>query len=147
MIGTALGFLLVTIVTAGSWMSSSPLYTVRMEQASSEMNFLPTALSGFTYVTEKGHMLDYCCSNGYCGMMPLGTSTGSICDTCYPICDETQEYTCYQTSCQSTCYTCSTCSTCPGQWTCPNTCRTCFSTCPYTCCTCKVCETTEPSCL
>lgn len=147
---TALG---IACVTAISQASHTPLYMIRMEQASSKMSFLPTEMNRFTYAAEKGYTLNYGIT-GYCGVSPLSTG-----DTCDPECELTEEgyYTCSNTcpnTCVSTCIstcpsTCDdpTCHTCVGQYTCPETCNTCFQTCPYTCCTCKVCETTEPSCL
>ena len=131
---------------------NSPLYRLRMEQASSKMNFLPSAANGFTYTTENGFILN--CSVGNCcgkGIVLLGTDA-----TCFPTCLET---------CPNTCDTCSTCDyTCPA--TCPVTCSTCYGytcdatscqytctpvTCQYTCYTCletcpNTCDTCDPLC-
>ncbi|MGC1123180.1 MAG: hypothetical protein WBA22_19015 [Candidatus Methanofastidiosia archaeon] len=111
--------------TVSPLMSDTPLFTLRMEQASSKMSFLPTAVNDFTYNTENGYTLNSC-ATGYCGGAVLrGTDA-----TCFHTCmGETCE-TCYST-CPDTCW-----STCPN--TCPNTCsatcpNTCFSTCPITC--------------
>jgi hypothetical protein len=49
--GAAIALLAVT-VTASPWSSNTPLYTYRMEQVSSKMNFLPTEQSIFAYTTE-----------------------------------------------------------------------------------------------
>lgn len=130
---------------AGSMTAHAPLYTLRMEQVSNKMGFLPTEMNGFTYTAESGHTLNWaaagCCSD----VKPLSTSPGSTyCESCIPeTCEESCEWTCFET-CPYTC------STCQGQGhTCDNTsCQaTCWDTCWYTCCTCKYCQTTEPSCL
>ena len=57
-IGAALA-LAVTCVTASTSLCNTPLYTFRIEQASSKMNFLPTAMNEFTSTTEKGYNLTY----------------------------------------------------------------------------------------
>lgn len=51
--------LMAVCVTASARISNAPLYTYRMEQASSEMNFLPTKMNSFTYITENRYTLDY----------------------------------------------------------------------------------------
>jgi hypothetical protein len=122
------------------------LYTVRMEQASNKMNFLPTAVNEFTLAAEKGYQLDYD-SAGYCTVQPLkpptevetcpetcdGETCGNTCPlTCNdPTCPATCSVTC-DTCTQPTCETCETCSTCV---TCGSTCSTCKGqdTCWYTC--------------
>ena len=145
--------LAVTAVAAGSSPSDTPLYTVRMEQASSGMNFLPTDVNGFIYSTEKGYTVNYCTADT-CGggAQILNTMPGvTFCDTCFPECMTTEwtchgNYTCYYTcqgpTCPLTCApTCPvTCYTCQGQgWTCDatgcqDTCSTCDQpTCPDTC--------------
>jgi len=129
--------LLAAVAVTASSSISTPLYTVRMEQVSSKMNFLPTQMNGFTYTAEKGSILNYNVSNR-CFAAPLAPTNGGG-ETCWPQCDTSQP----------TCSTCSqTCSsTCPD--TCPNTCS---STCPVTCVTCETCEgetcenTCEPTC-
>ena len=129
---------------------STPLFTLRMEQASSGMNFLPTAVAQFMYVTEKGYTVV-----GLTSAVPLDTLTAppTCPQTCDDLtCEETCPHTCWNTcglTCSSTCpqtcdVTCgSTCYTCPGGYTC-------YSTCPYTCGgnpTCqKTCETCESPC-
>lgn len=118
--------LIITCVAANPLATNTPLYTYRMEQASSEMNFLPIPISRFAYNTEKGYTLSYevggCCND----TVPLVTGGVNTCDTCegIPTCPETCEPTCEE----PTCYTCpETCS-----YTCPSTCNdTCTS--PYTC--------------
>lgn len=121
---------------ADSVMAHTPLYIIRMEHASSKMNFLPTTVNQFMYTTEKGYTVE-CNAAGYKSVLPLSTSPASTCDpTCNDTCEDTCEWTCYQTcgnTCASTCpSTCSTCvSTC---WhTCPSTCSTCPITCWNTC--------------
>jgi len=129
-------FLAVTAVTARSSLSSTPLYTVRMEQRSSKMNFLPTPVNEFTYTTEKGYVLNYeVCVGHYCSAAPLGKCTqySTTCintcpNTCVNTCPDTCDgYTCDDTSCQNTCEG----PTC--EWTCGN--PTCDPTCedPWTC--------------
>jgi len=120
--------LALACVSASS-LPNSPLYALRMEQHSNKMNFLPTAMNGFTYNAAAGHTLGHEVSGG-CGPVLRGTDA-----TCHPTCDG------------STCETCS--PTCP--WTCWYTCDdpTCGSTCPLeqcyptgvlTVCTCNTCE-------
>lgn len=124
--------LAVTAVTASAWRPShTPLYTMRMEQASSEMNFLSTARNSFAYTTGRGYELN-CNVAGYCGAGPAGEVSVS------GPCIQTECYTCWPT-CVSTCSTCvstcpSTCSSTCGN-TCGNTCddSTCGNTCPNTC--------------
>jgi len=101
--------LAATCVTASPWTRNTPLYTFRMEQASSKMNFLPTAVNGFIYTTEKGHDLGHnaaeCCGCG--GAQPLAPYT---CATC-------NEEMCEVPT------ICGTCGTCYWMTTChPNTC-------------------------
>lgn len=130
-IGITIAFLVAATVAASPWISSNtPLYTYRMEQASSEMDFLPTEKNDFTYTTEGGYNLNY--------------DVLGCCDDQNPLI-QTWQYTCefYETC--DTCSTCSTCSTCPA--TCPNTCQntcpyTCWNTCPVTCR--NTCETCAP---
>jgi len=140
-ISAVVTLLAVTCVTATSW-SRTPLYTLRMEQQSSQMNFLPTEMNTFTYVTEKGCNLNCSIVGGCCGVIPLSTSPASTCNpSCFETCDQTCPWTCFDT-CESTCdgFTCDetscqpTCSTC-DQPTCPDTCWvTCDGpTCPGTC--------------
>ena len=118
----AMASLAITAVTASSLALNTPLYTLRMEQASSKMNFLPTAMNKFAYTTENGYNLDYEALVGYCGAVPLGSLY--TCEVTCPYvtcvvgtCSSCSGYTCDATSCQPTCwYTCEwTCN----QWTCP----------------------------
>ncbi|MGD2249683.1 MAG: hypothetical protein PVF58_14845 [Candidatus Methanofastidiosia archaeon] len=99
--------IMVTGVYASDMLSSTPLYMVRMEQQSNDMNFLPTEINEFTYSAETGYTITY--NAGFCGASPLGPAP-----------------TCEQNPCQWTVDTCPyTClSTCPA---------TCFETCPNTC--------------
>lgn len=137
--------LTLTCVTANSLTFNTPLYTLRMEQTSYRMNFLPTAVNGFTFIAEKGCKLTYsaygnCSTNGYCGgANPLATDVSCVqthCDTCVTY---SGERTC-QLTCPDTCVTTCDDPTCP--WTCYQ------STCEASCgqITCKTCETTEPEC-
>lgn len=132
--------LAAAFVTANSWTGMTPLYTIRMEQQSSEKHFLPTERNDFTYTAENGCTILY--TAGYCGSLPAAETL--IGPTCWDSCDGTCDLTCWET-CPNTCNTCwNTCqSTCPNtcqstcQSTCPNTCEqtcdTCGSTCGYTC--------------
>lgn len=126
-VSMAVAFLAVTAVTASSW-TNTPLFTVRMEKASSKMNFLPTAVNGFTYTAEKGYNVK-CNVTGYCGEELLGNCTDY---------DTTCEVTC-PASCTGTCNTCQgmfTCDDTSCQPTCPGgTCSpTCWDTCPIRTC-------------
>lgn len=106
--------LLAVSVTASS-LTSTPLYTIRMEQQSSKMNFLPTTVTGFTYAAAQGYTVTY----EYTGYLHEldDIPTTPICTGSQPTCWKT----CLNT-CQDTCNTCSTClvETCPD--TCPFTC-------------------------
>jgi hypothetical protein len=130
----AIVFLAVTAVTASSWKPlNTPLYTIRMEQSSSNLNFLPAEVKNFTYSAERGYNFGYDAERGYCSYAePLATITSFGCNTCEPECLPSEYSTCCSTcgyTCVSTCSTCvSTCSS-----TCVNTCRTCVGTCPNTC--------------
>lgn len=128
-ISASLALLAAACVTASSQTKNTPLYTVRMEQASSKMNYLPTVMNSFTYTAEKGYELDYdvlgCCDAKLFDVPTASTCEGGTCG------EETCLYTCWETC--STCY-----GTCPV--TCPNTCEntceglTCEGTCyPDTC--------------
>lgn len=137
------------IVTASSWTGATPLYTIRMEQASSEKHFLPTEKSNFIYTTENGYTLLNGAGYGSAYVPAIET----VGNTCWDSCDGTCEITCWET-CDYTCpVTCgNTCpNTCPNtcQNTCPNTCSTCQLTCPYTCqdtCYGRTCWDTCPPC-
>ncbi|KYK34771.1 MAG: hypothetical protein AYK19_02540 [Theionarchaea archaeon DG-70-1] len=131
-ISVALALLAVTAATAHPSVTRTPLYIFRMEQQSSEMNFLPTERNTFIYTTAQGHTVLYEITGcGYAA--PLATGGGNTCNSCSRTCSNTCPVTCMST-CPETCvYTCHTCvSTCP--YTCVNTCSfTCGSTCPNTC--------------
>lgn len=129
--------LLVASAVIASSLPNTPLYTVRMEQASSRMNFLQTAVNGFTYTAENGYTVNYNAA-GYCGDVPLEITVGRTCEgtcdidptcpnTCWSTCDDpTCGDTCPNT-CEATCDTCSqTCDTCPQTCigpTCEDTCE------------------------
>ena len=137
--------LAVALVTATPLASKTPLYTYRMESASSKMNFLPTTMNSFIYTAEKGYTVynNLECSECGGGASPLFLT----CNTCdLDLCDETICATCPAT-CPYTCGGGSTCSsTCPA--TCPATCPiTCSGeTCSDTSCPVK-CDWTEwPNC-
>ncbi|MBU7048191.1 MAG: hypothetical protein HXS54_17280 [Theionarchaea archaeon] len=112
--------------------SDTPLYTFRMEQASSEKNFLPTERSTFAYSAKQGYTLVYDSAKECSCITPLATGYNTCQDTCPETCEDD---TCEETTCPNTCSTC-TQPTCPA--TCPNTClstcpSTCTNTCPETC--------------
>jgi len=103
-ISVAVVFLGVTAVTASSSLNT-PLYTLRMEQVSSKMDFLPSTVNEFTYTAEQGYKLDYDVSGECCSSVkPLGTYPNTQCpDTC-------DDFTC-ENSCEDTCRpTCDTCN-------------------------------------
>lgn len=124
-ISTIVALLAVTFVTASPWTANTPLYAVRMEQASSKMNFLPTEMNGFTYTSEKGYEIS-------CDV--------TICPNVEPSSDK-------PTSAQNPCKWTDPYSTCSGYtcWlSCGGTCETCAVTCPNTCnptCTGSTCIT------
>lgn len=126
--GIALVSVAITAVTASSWVNT-PLYTVRMEQASSKMNFLPKTVEEFTYTVENGYTLSFNVA-GYDGVSPLATwktCTGPTCDETVCIGTMCGGYTCANT-CPDTCNPTCNEPTCPD--TCPDTCQ---PTCPFTC--------------
>jgi len=125
----ALAILAVAAVTAHPFTPHTPLYTMRMEQVSSEMNFLPTEVNNFTYAAEKGHEFNYEALGVCCGVLneptiPLGTC-------CYQLTCRTCEETCEGETCQASCW--STCNTCEPTCEEPTCLITCEHTCPYTC--------------
>jgi len=133
-LSTVIAFLVITAVTTGSQASlNTPLYTFRMEQASSEMNFLSMERNNVAYTIENGSTLNYNVSGKYCS----AKSSPAICLTDPRMCSA-DVGTCAMVTCASTCpNTCpSTCSdTCEN--TCGNTCpSTCWPTCGETCLTC-----------
>lgn len=150
-ISIALVLCVATLVAASSRTQNTPLYTYRMEQASSEMNFYPIERNLFIYTTEKGYKFGYSFSGRVCGYIRPFGETGEP-ETCDPLCEDTSQSTCWDT-CGTCDYTCSaTCDgpTCEGtcdEPTCGNTCTTCvnkscelrceetwWSTCDFTIC-------------
>jgi hypothetical protein len=87
-IGIVIVSLTIAVAAANSPAFSTPLYTVRMEQASSQMSFLPTEMNNFTYTTEKGYTVNYdiLARCDYAGLSFGGFT-----------CPETCPYTCEQT--------------------------------------------------
>ncbi len=123
-VGVALACLTLTFVTATTSHSNTPLYTLRMEQVSSHMNFLPTAVNKFTYITEGGYTLKCRVCGRFDGVNPFAPVTDE------PGCTEAPMFTCRETICVTTCPTCTN--------TCPNTCQvscngTCYASCYGTC--------------
>ena len=139
-VSMVLTVLVVAAVTASSSEADTPLYTVRMEQASSKMSFLPTEVNGFFYQTEKGCTIK-CTGSGCSSVQPLDTGVwtciGSTCggDTCVLTCPESCYGTCNDPTCPDTCNT--TCNDPTCVFTCgdthQNTCSTCEETCEHTC--------------
>lgn len=156
-VSVVIAVLALSFVTASALAANTPLFTVRMEQASSKMSFLPTAVNGFTYTVEKGYNLNYDICSIHGGVKPSRpTNFGQI--TCEPLCEPTEQgyytcdYTCWYT-CPNTCV--NTCPVTCDDPTCVPSCQlTCQSTCPDTCegptCpwTCGVThwESCEPTC-
>ncbi len=166
-IGVAIFLVTTCAATTSLKIRDTPLYTFRMEKASSSMNFLPRERNDFIYDAEDRYTVNYC-AGGYCssvGIFNFGAAMPPVTyDTCWVTCDD---YTCYDT-CLSTCNTCyvgcdghtvtptclSTCDTCyygcnghTVGLTCLSTCDTCYYgcngytailTCPVTCDTCWV---------
>ncbi|KYK28696.1 MAG: hypothetical protein HXS48_14125 [Theionarchaea archaeon] len=125
-IGVVLVSLAVTCVSAASWTSNTPLFTMRMEQASSKMNFLPTEKIAFAYATESGYNLNCNAAAGTGELLGNCTDYDTTClltcpDSCAGTCDTCGGYTCDETSCQPTCPA-GTCS------------ATCWDTCPVRTC-------------
>jgi hypothetical protein len=104
LIGAAVVFLAMACVSART-SPSTPLYTMRMEQASSEMNFLPTAVESYNYTAESGYSLNCTVTEYRGGATPLGTEFTCGGDTCQPTCLPTCRPTCWDT-CPKTCVTC-----------------------------------------
>ena len=108
----AIAFLAMVAVSASLRIQNTPLYTYRMEQTSSKMNFLPTEMNRFAYITEKGYTLEYGAAEEFCGAELSGY-------TCNPF------FTCLKT-----CYNSTVGCGCDTQFTCPQTWCTCLYTFP-----------------
>lgn len=130
--------LAAALVTASTQTANTPLYTIRMEQASSKMNFLPAAVNEFTYDTESGYNLVY----GALGCRVDPVALTEI--PCY-----LTDVTCVKTACLS----CSTCGSTCGYTcgcTCGFTCDTCVATCGNTCnptCNAITCDSCIDTCI
>lgn len=104
-------FFAIACATASSWTSHSPLYTFRMEQTSSEMNFLPAERNDFVYTAEKGYELN-CDVSTIPRESPQEESViicTLICPTEAATCADPTECfinTCKETQCDRTCYGC-----------------------------------------
>lgn len=110
--GIALVSFAIAGVCASSWAYKTPLYTMRMEQVSNDMHFLPPEMNDFTYTAENGYNLNYDVSAF------SATTTSSVN---------------FQTFDGSN--TCNGSSTCAYSYTCPFTCNiTCSRTCEPTAC-------------
>ncbi len=98
---TGFALLVITAVIASPLVSNTPLYTVRMEQESSKMNFLPTEVSAFTYTAERGYELTYDVHLQHSEGV-YATLSGP---TCYITCEPTCAYwTCPYSSCKKPCW-------------------------------------------
>lgn len=104
LMGVAVISLAVASVSART-SPSTPLYTVRMEQASSELNFLPTVVNDYNYTAEPGYNLDYYVLGNEGGAPLLETESTCEGSTCQETCPQTCRYTCIDT-CPKTCATC-----------------------------------------
>lgn len=171
-VAAGLVLLAAACVSASPLKHATPLYTVRMEQASNKMGFLPTTVNSFTYTTEKGYTIDYS-GAAHSSVQPLSTESNDTCYgyatcdgffTCWQTCYGYTHggYTCSPTYCVWTCtpetcnvtwcsFTCVAVDTCMGTCsaTCPSTCETCAGqgfTCDATSCqsTCSTCD--QPTC-
>ncbi len=110
--GAAVGISAVLILAAAGNLQtlSTPLYTYRIEQMSSEMNFFTTAVHDFSYTTEKG--FTFTCENSKCSKelfnpLTIGftceTCRDPTCVTCPDTCIPTCEPTCEESTCIPTC--------------------------------------------
>ena len=99
-IGIVLVCLIASFVTAFEGIPDSPLYTIRMEQASIKMHFMPGENQEYTYIAEQGYELPYNIVYGG-SVIPLSTALdtdclntcGGTCSTCFATCG-TCECTC-----------------------------------------------------
>jgi hypothetical protein len=121
-VGVCIVLCVVAVAPATSLLADTPLYTVRMEQNSSEKHFLPTEVNEFSYNAEPGYTVTKEVS-AYTGGATLDTGVW----TCEP---NTHEFTCKTCN---TCLTCESCFHCETQDTCEPTCETCTNTCESTC--------------
>lgn len=138
MIGIVLVPFAVPCVSASSGKPDAPLYTLRMEQASSGMNFLPTQVNNFVYTAEKGYTVNYdaagCC-NVVRGLFSVPLTCEDDCigiygftliSTCSETCSACEYWivfrTCYGSCRYDTCrardFTCFICPNTEGPWTC-----------------------------
>lgn len=73
----SLVFLVITGVYASSGVTHTPLHTIRMEQVSSDMNFLPVEMNDFTYTTGQGCTI--VCDTGQSSNGAYLFDTGTCC--------------------------------------------------------------------
>lgn len=132
LIGVAVISLVITSVAASPKISgNTPLYAFRMEQASSEMSFLPKEKTTFVYTTERGYTLNYDTAeacNVWGSNYRVQDFPQMVLDTAHATCfSHTCLHTCWESTCQHSCH-----GTC--RFTCWNTCiPTCYGTCVLTC--------------
>ena len=106
----AVVFLAASVTAHASYQSDTPLYTIRMEQASSKMHFLPTEMTAFTYTAYKGCTIKYDITVENTNTTPDGTWFYNTCihNTCtWPTCKwlTCDFFTCnYKTCGGDTCY-------------------------------------------
>lgn len=132
-VSIAVALCAITAVIASPKISGTPLYTFRMEQVSSRMNFLPTVVNDIIYTAENGYILNYDVSGRY----DVDFSKAVVAGTCSPTCPDTCPNTCgtCHLTCPDTCLALSNCLPCEESYggTCSFTCGTCYITCPITC--------------
>ena len=131
-VGVVFAVLAVNAVGARPSTSDTPLYTLRMEEASSEMNFLPTEMNTFTYTAEKGFTVGQKIST-WSSEVHKFRDSAIVCPTVN---------TCFTCSTCDSCLICHTISNCPteGSSTCEQT-ECILETCMQTVCgqTCQGC--------
>jgi len=80
-IGMAVLIFLASAAMASQQVTDTPLYTYRIEQASSKMNFLVTERNVYSYTTESGYELNYGTIRGWGFICRIDdeTSKGKVC--------------------------------------------------------------------
>ena len=112
-IGIVVATLLVSTAMASPQITDTPLYTYRMEQESSRMNFLATERNTFSYTAESGYELNYDTIGGWVFIrrIEIVSCGGYVCffavactyegGTCYYLltCNTCNPPTCSPTTC------------------------------------------------
>ncbi|MBU7028275.1 MAG: hypothetical protein HXS48_15190 [Theionarchaea archaeon] len=80
-IGMAVLTVLASVAMASQQVTDTPLYTYRIEQASSKMNFLVTERNVYSYTAESGYELNYGTIRGWGFICRIDdeTSNGKVC--------------------------------------------------------------------